>query len=68
LQLLPGALCFLAENNYVVLAIVEIKSEASFNVAAPGPIMSAGDVIDVDQKSATLGMGYVKEFHLVVTS
>src|ERR1044072_118923 len=55
LELVPGAICFLAEDDDLVLALVEIESEASFNVAAIArAIMSAGDVIDVDQKSPAL--------------
>jgi hypothetical protein len=64
LKPVPGAVSFLTEDDDLVLALVEIETETSFHFAAIArTIMSAGDVVDVDQKSATLRVGEVNEFH-----
>jgi hypothetical protein len=63
-QLLPCAICFFTEQNDVVLALVEVKTEASLKVTFTRTIMSAGDVIDMNKKSAALGVSEVNEFHL----
>jgi hypothetical protein len=68
LQHLPRAIRFLAEDDDVALPVIEIKTEAGLNVALAWTIVGAGDVIDMDQKSAALGMGELNEFHRVITS
>jgi hypothetical protein len=66
LKFLPRPVRFFTEDDDFVLPFVKVETEPSFNVAFPGTIVSGGDVIYVDQKSATLGMGEVNEFHPVL--
>src|SRR5687768_4009865 len=68
LQFLPGALRLIAEDDHVVLAFIEIETEARLNVAFAWTIVGAGDVIDMDQKSAALGVGELNKLHRVITS
>jgi hypothetical protein len=64
----PNAICFVTEDDDVVLAVIQIQTDTGLGVAFAGPVMSARDVIDMDQKSSALGMGYFNEFHRVITS
>jgi hypothetical protein len=67
-QFLPCAIRFFAEQNYVVLALVEVETEASLNITFTWPVVRAGDVIDMDKKSAALGVSEVNKFHRVSSS
>lgn len=59
---MPGAISFFTEDDDFVLPFIQIEAEARFEVTVARPIVSAGDVIYVDQNAATLGMGEVDEF------
>jgi hypothetical protein len=67
-QFLPCAIRFFAKQDYVVLALIEVQTEASLKVTFTWPIVRAGDVIDMDKKSAALRVSEVNKFHRVSSS
>jgi len=63
LQGLPRLLGVFAKDYDVVLALIEIETQTRFDVTFTLTIDRAGDVIDVHDHSAALGMGEFDEFH-----
>jgi hypothetical protein len=68
LQLLPRALCLIAEKYDLALPFVEIKGQARLYLAFGGTKVRAGNVIDVNKKRPTLRMGELDEFHLITSN